>query len=305
MTDAQLIALWNLLFPDNDSREISEKDLRDGLLALLDTISTRIGNLPNLNTSVKTSLVNAINELVSRLNNLEDRFAPQFGIADPNEIPPTNSGNYGALYIQQVNIGGNIYDVGFWIYTNVQDIGWLNLISLIKTVYEGTDNPNTTPPTGFDNNNGTKGALYYQRIFATQGIVDRGFWIYVSPTTKWINLMAKEIEWVSDLPSTGVIKTLYVRTSDNTLHRFLGATSVEYPTGYAQLGGSSELNYLQVTYEDNDTIPIPGFVSDIPYIIIDSTPFQKGTGAFTYAAGNLELTPGYAATGQKIMIFKK
>ena len=130
MTDAQLIQLWNLLFPDNDSREISEQDLRDGLLAFLNTISARIGNLPNLNTSVKTSLVNAINELVLRLNNLENRFAPTFGIADPNEIPPTNSGNYGAVYIQQENAGGLIKDIGYWIYTNLEDSPWINLAEL-------------------------------------------------------------------------------------------------------------------------------------------------------------------------------
>lgn len=306
MTDAQLIQLWNLLFPDNDSREISEQDLRDGLIAFLNTMSTRIGSLPNLSTFIKTSLVAAINELVSRLENLEDRFAPQFGIADPNEVPPPNYYDYGSIYLQQQNIGGNIYDIGFWIYTNVQNVGWLNLISLIKPVYEGTDNPNTTPPAGFNNNNGTKGALYYQRIFATQGVVDRGFWIYVSPTTKWINLMAKEIEWVANLPTTGLVNILYIRTSDNTMHRYYASGTILDPPGWRQLGGSSGLNYVQVDYADNDDIEIPAGTNDVPYIIIDSTPFQKGTGAFVLDLPNnlLKLTPGYAATGQKIMIFR-
>ena len=78
---------------------------------------------------------------------------------------------YLALYIQQQNIGGNIVDIGYWIYTNVQNIGWLNLITLIKKVYEGTDNPNTTPPSGFNNNNGEKGALYYPNVPPRPGAV--------------------------------------------------------------------------------------------------------------------------------------
>lgn len=235
MTDAQLIQLWNLLFPDNDSREISEQDLRDGLIALLNTLSTRIGNLPNLNTVIKTSIVNAINELVYKYDLLAERVAPQFGEADPNDVPPPSSWDYASIYIQQEVIEGDAYDIGFWIYTGVEGVGWLNLISLIKPIYEGTDNPNITPPNGFDNNNGAKGSLYYQRIFATQGTVDSGFWIYVSPVTKWINLMAKEIIFVSDLPTNGVSNTLYVRTSDNTMHRFQNSS---FPPSWVQLTDS-------------------------------------------------------------------
>lgn len=134
MTDAQLIQLWNLLFPDNDSREISEQDLRDGLIAFLNTLSTRIGNLPGLNTYVKTSLVAAINELVSRLGNLEDRFTPQFGNADPNDVPPVIN-EYGAIYIQQEVAGMSVVDVGYWVYSNVQNVGWINITSLNSVLY--------------------------------------------------------------------------------------------------------------------------------------------------------------------------
>lgn len=134
MTDAQIIQLWNLLFPDNDTREISPQDLRDGLVSFLNAFSARIGNLPNLTTDVKTSIVNAINSLVTRIANLEIRFEPQFGNADPNDVPPVIN-EYGAIYIQQEVQGMSVVDIGYWIYSNVQNVGWINITSLNSVLY--------------------------------------------------------------------------------------------------------------------------------------------------------------------------
>lgn len=148
MTDAQLKQLFAILFPDNDNREISEKDLRDGLAAFLDTISARIGSLPNLDTHIKVSLVRAVNELVDRLSFLEDRFAPEFGEADPNITPPPGAFDYGSLYIQQQVLGGDVFDVGYWVYTNVQGVGWLNLTGISQTVVYRADHYEDLPPVG-------------------------------------------------------------------------------------------------------------------------------------------------------------
>lgn len=298
MNDAQLIQLFNLLYPDNNERQISEEDLRNGLTQFLNALSGRIGNLQNLQTSVKTSIVNAINSIKVEVDEIWLKVDPLFGNADPNEVPPPNF-DIGSIYIQQENIGGNIYNVGYWIYTGVRDVDWLNITSLVKKVYQGPDNPNTVTPDGFTDDQ--IGAFYYQRVYATQGTVDRGFWVYVSPVTGWINLMAKEVLMVNTLPTTGISGLLYIRTSDNTLHRFQGES---FPPSWRQLGGSPASNYFQVEFTGDNNIEAPAGTNDVPYIIIDSTIFQKGTGAFEFVSPLVKLTPGYALMGQKIMIFR-
>lgn len=133
MTDAQIKVLWDLLFPDNDNREISPEDLRNGLIALLDALSARMGNLPSLTTVVKTSLVAAINSIKTDLDSITNQLDVQFGTADPNDVsPPIYS--IGTLYVRQDNVGGNIVNTEMWIFTGVEDVGWANLTQTFSAV---------------------------------------------------------------------------------------------------------------------------------------------------------------------------
>lgn len=70
-----------------------------------------------------------------------------------------------------------------------------------------------------------------------------------------------------------------------------------------------ETHYHQITYVDDNAIELPISATEIPYIIIENTVFQKETGAFTATFGvgsvNLTLTEGYALEGNKIMVVYK
>lgn len=260
MTDAQLIQLWNLLFPDNDSREISEKDLRDGLIAFLNTLSTRIGSLPSLQTNQKTSIVLAINELVSRIGNLENRFEPQFGDTDPNQVPPPNPFDYGSIYIQQENQGGNIVDIAFWIYTNVSP-GWLNLSDFLQPIIKLEFEPNEI----YNFPAAKKGQSFGIKINDGNNDLPNGYALLGGPLGVYIGndtlLFAlqdspngnfadvggnfliinglKEQVIVNELPATGLEVQTYVRQSDNTLWRWTAGGTVQYPTPqFVQIGES-------------------------------------------------------------------
>lgn len=128
MNDSQLIALWNLLYPDNVQRLISPQKHREGLIALLNAISARIGSLPLLQTAAKNSIVAAINELVSRLEVIEDTLTPLYGTADPNVTQPAGfTGLIGQIYLQQTIVDGNVESIAYWIYTGVKDYEWAKL----------------------------------------------------------------------------------------------------------------------------------------------------------------------------------
>lgn len=140
MTDAELLALFENLYPDNNSREISEKDLRDGLEALLLSLSQRLGQLDDLTTPVATTIVQAINSIQSQLNNLATPTV-EYGTDNPNLTPPDNY-DVGTLYAQQEIIGETIEVIAIWMFSAIQGIGWFKLIdengflSGIQVVYK-------------------------------------------------------------------------------------------------------------------------------------------------------------------------
>lgn len=125
MTDAELLLLFQTLYPDNNEREISEEDLRDGLSALLTSLSQRLGDLNDLTTPVAYSLVSAINSLQTQISNL-DIIAVQYGADDPNVTPPANF-DVGTMYLQQQNVGGLIEGIALYIYTGIDTVGWAKL----------------------------------------------------------------------------------------------------------------------------------------------------------------------------------
>lgn len=285
MTDAQLIQLWNLLFPDNNQREISEADLRKGLTDFLTSISARIGSLPSLLTNQKTSTVVAINELVGRLQNLENRFDPQFGDADPNQVPPPNPFDYGSIYIQQANQGGNIVDVAFWIYTNV-GLGWLNLSNFLQPIIKLEFEPNEI----YNFPQAKKGQSFGIKINDGNNDLPNGhallggsLGIYVGNDTLLYALQdspngnfndvggnfliingLKEQVIVNDLPATGLEVQTYVRRSDNTFWRWTAGGSVQYPTPqFIQIGGGGSVEVDAVLFTEQDlTLEQQGIARD-------------------------------------------
>lgn len=133
MTDAELILLFNSLYPDNNERLISEGDAREGFTALLQTLSARLGNLDDLTTPIAVSIVAAINSIQSQVNGF-NAISFHYGPNNPNITPPEDEFDLGAYYIQQHNNGETIQNIAMWIYTGVIGIGWLDLTDTRKFI---------------------------------------------------------------------------------------------------------------------------------------------------------------------------
>ena len=99
MTEAQVLALINQFIIANGNNEITANVLRPILVAMLQQPNDKVGELPDLNTTDKSNIVAAINELI---NNGTAGFAIHAGSADPNVTPPA-SYSIGDWYIR----GGN------------------------------------------------------------------------------------------------------------------------------------------------------------------------------------------------------
>ena len=102
MTEAEILALINLHIVANGNNEITANILRPILQAMLSQPNDKIGELVDLDTTDKSSIVNAINEIFNVSNS---SFDIHTGTADPNITPP---GTYsiGDWYVRS---GSSIY----------------------------------------------------------------------------------------------------------------------------------------------------------------------------------------------------
>lgn len=128
--------------------------LQNVLLGMVDQINTLVGELDDLNTDDRSSIVNAINELVFNIQAIEDNLTPYvyFGLDDPNIVTPVGfGGDIPSFYVQQEHVGFDVVNVGFWTYTGIFGKEWVDL-SLssgggIQSVQAGTNiNVDNTDP---------------------------------------------------------------------------------------------------------------------------------------------------------------
>ncbi len=128
-TLAQVIAKINNDIIPNGNEEITGIILNSVLLDMVAQINDLVGELDDLNTDDATSIVNAINSLKQELDNfINSQTGALTGIYDPNEEEPIGfDGRIGTIYIQNGVFGFNIMPLSYWIYTGINDIGWLNL----------------------------------------------------------------------------------------------------------------------------------------------------------------------------------
>lgn len=102
MTEAQVLALIQQFIVANGNNEITANVLRPILEAMLQQPNDKIGDLPDLNTTDKTNIVAAINEVVNSGNS---GFEIHAGSANPNITPPA-SWSIGDWYIRN---GSSLY----------------------------------------------------------------------------------------------------------------------------------------------------------------------------------------------------
>lgn len=102
MTEAQVLALINQFIIANGNNEITANVLRPILEEMVKQPNDKIGDLPNLNTTDKTNIVAAINELINSSNS---GFEIHAGSADPNVTPPS-SYSIGDWYVRN---GSSLY----------------------------------------------------------------------------------------------------------------------------------------------------------------------------------------------------
>ena len=89
MNEAAVLALINLYIVANGNNEITADVLRPVLVAMLEQPNDKIGELGDLDTTNKDSIVDAINELVSASSST---FTVHSGTQDPNVTPPGSFG---------------------------------------------------------------------------------------------------------------------------------------------------------------------------------------------------------------------
>jgi len=89
MNEAAVLALINLHIVANGNNEITADVLRPILEAILEQPNDKVGELGDLDTTDQTSIVNAINELVSGSSG---GFTVHAGTQDPNVTPPGSFG---------------------------------------------------------------------------------------------------------------------------------------------------------------------------------------------------------------------
>lgn len=102
MTEAQVLALINQFIVANGNNEITANVLRPILEEMVKQPNDKIGDLPDLNTTDKTNIVAAINELINIGNS---GFEIHAGSANPNVTPPA-SWSIGDWYIRD---GSSLY----------------------------------------------------------------------------------------------------------------------------------------------------------------------------------------------------
>lgn len=128
-TLAQVITKINSDITANGNEEITGLVLNSVLLDIVAQINDLTGQLEDLNTDDVTSIVNAINSLKQELDDyINSQMGVLGGLSDPNEETPVGfDGRIGTIYIQNVAFASNITPLSYWIYTGINDIGWLNL----------------------------------------------------------------------------------------------------------------------------------------------------------------------------------
>lgn len=97
MTEAEILALINTYIVANGNNEITANILRPILVAMLEQPNDKIGDLTNLDTTDKSSIVNAINEIFGAMGS--SSFTVHSGTDDPNITPPS-SFSIGDWYIR-------------------------------------------------------------------------------------------------------------------------------------------------------------------------------------------------------------
>lgn len=117
----------------NHNNEITATVLNPILMALLDFSNSSIGILNDLNTTDKTDVVSAINETLSRIDNVETGIVVLQGEEDPNDEPPIDPYGIGDMYSQVTSLGDPIY---LYIYTG---ISWykLTIPNLSEVIAQG------------------------------------------------------------------------------------------------------------------------------------------------------------------------
>src|SRR5690606_7783499 len=138
MTEAQVLALINQFIVANGNNEITANVLRPILEEMVKQPNDKIGELPDLNTTDKTNIVAAINELINSSNS---GFEIHAGSADPNVTPPA-SYSIGDWYIRD---GSSLYQYN--------GNTWVLLGSSVVVVSADADNDITT---------GGDGGAYFQ-----------------------------------------------------------------------------------------------------------------------------------------------
>lgn len=121
MTEAEVLAEINTYIVANGNNEITANVLRPVLVAMLEQPNDKIGELASLDTTDKTTIVNAINEIV---NSSASGFDIHVGTADPNVTPPGSFG-IGDWYVRN---GTSLYqnNGSSWILLT-EGVGTTNL----------------------------------------------------------------------------------------------------------------------------------------------------------------------------------
>lgn len=151
------------------------------------------------------------------------------------EITGTNSNPVLRAILQSLySITGNNLELETVAKDNLVDaINEVNgLVSQIDSIqlYTGSPNPNTTPPNG-----GNTNVLdFYSQTSAGNAIA---LWIKTGiPGIGWLNLTENQIEFVTNLPTTGVGYKLYLRRSDYTLWAY---NVLSIPASWIQVGNTN------------------------------------------------------------------
>lgn len=136
MNEAAIIALINQYIIANGNNEITGPITNTVLQAMVEQINDKVGELANLSTADKTSIVNAINELV---NSSSSGFDIHAGANDPNVTPPSSYG-IGDWYLRN---GTSLYQ------HNGQE--WVLLRSESDSQYTYIDNQRFNYTIGYGN----------------------------------------------------------------------------------------------------------------------------------------------------------
>lgn len=154
------------------------------------------------------------------------------------EITATNSNPVLIAILQSLyGLTGNNLELDTTAKDNLVDaINEVNgLVSQLNSIqlYEGSADPNVVPP-----NSGDTNILdFYQQTESGNAIA---LWISTGVAgLGWLNLTSKDVLVSANLPTSGVVGKIYVRTIDNTLWRWELGGSIQYPNPtFVQLGSS-------------------------------------------------------------------